>query len=71
MSGFTSTAVTLSEPAARATSTSEPPPGPMMSVFGLSGATLNGSARYQSRIPTTLAALPSHSRTFVHASESM
>jgi hypothetical protein len=71
MSGFISTAVTFSDPAARATSTSEPPPGPMMSVFGFSGATLKGSARYHSRIPATLATLPSHSRMFVQASESM
>ena len=71
MSGFISTAVTFSEPAASATSTSEPPPGPMIRVFGFSGTTLKGSARYQSRISATLATSPSHSRMFVQASESM
>ena len=71
ISGFISTAVTFSEPAPSATSTSEPPPGPITSVFGRSGATLNGSPRYQSRMPARLATSPSQARMLVQASESM
>ena len=71
MSGFISTAVTFSRPAARAKSTSAPPPGPMTRVFGFCGTSRKGSARYSSRSPERLATLPSHSMMFVHASESM
>ena len=69
--GFISTAVTFSDPAARAKSTSEPPPGPMTRVCGLGGTSRKGRARYSSRMPETLATSPSHSRMFVQASESM
>ena len=71
ISGFISTAVTFSEPAPSATSTSEPPPGPITSVFGRSGATWNGSARYHWRISVRLFTSPSQERMFVQASESM
>ena len=71
ISGFISTAVTLRLPAARATSTSAPPPGPMTSVSGSGGASLKGSARYQSFIAATLSSRPSQASTFVQASESM
>ena len=71
ISGFISTAVTFSEPAPSATSTSEPPPGPITSVFELAGATWNGSARYHSRFDARLATSPSQDRMLVQASESM
>ena len=70
MSGFISTAVTRGLPEPNATSTSEPPPGPITSVSGR-GVKLNGRARNQVLKCSTLFTSPSQRCRFVQASESM